>query len=631
MTKTTPTTKPVKKKGDTTVIDRVRARAADNAAKKRSKSEQKQNAEDASASASPDPSPKPKRLKASKKKDVASPEKDGTSPKKAAPSKDAAKATKAAPTKDAAASVKKASITEPTTPPKAVPEKETAAPVTVNLTDEVDYGSDSSSVEAERKKNLGDSGEEKEIISFAEYHKKKVEQTNKKLLEENATPEASPARNDANDDMVMAENEDLSKEHKRLESPLPSECEASPSQLLPDSQSSDAADEDDPPIPMHPAAQERLQIIHNGEPDSDEEKPAVASNQENARAAYVRAPHQTTFRDAVAHTKVNKKEVAKGWMPPPLPPLREWPTDHSEASLLWKARVSFKDYYGRFATMKKEADTMYPRPQAPIPIVLYDGETFEDYEQKFKSSLKKGLFRDAAKQRAQWSSFAETRMKRSGQTRPRRYASPLRASTQTDHARDSTREAGQARPRQDERVAPTSSGSMGSQAKTPSTREYFGSGDARGAAPQQTVGSQHYRPEQAVAYAEKSGYLPTGSVEERLATLETAYAYAQEQIEQLWACVRANRDRDREGYVYLKSRIDRLESPSSTSQRLRPRERQPMPSLHDLQSRQVIAPPVGPTYSSTHGAPAYPAEQGRPREPYFGLDEPEYPPPRSQR
>ncbi len=300
MTKTTPAAKPAKKKGDTTVIDRVRARATDNAAKKRSKSEQKQNAGDASAS--PDPSPKPKRLKANKKKDVANPNKDGTSPKEAAPSKDAAQTTKAAPTKDAAASVESASVKEPTTPPKTVPEKATAAPATINLSDEVDYGSDSSSVEIERQKNLGNASEEKEIISFAEYHKKKVEETNKKLLEEHATPEASPTRPGADDNAVTAEDEDLAKEHERLESPLPSECEATPSQLHPDLQDSDPAEESDPPAPMHPAAKERLALIHNGEPDSDEEEPVAASNQQNVRAAFARAPHQTTFRDAVAHT-----------------------------------------------------------------------------------------------------------------------------------------------------------------------------------------------------------------------------------------------------------------------------------------------------------------------------------------
>ena len=250
---------PPKRKGDTTVIDRVKARIEKNrererkqkagdasAAKTAAKRERKQKAADASVATSPSTSPQPKRRKSDKPivpvgdKDAqpkAPVDDEETKHKTPVDDKDVKVMTPVGDDKDV----------KPMTP---VGDKDvvmhTPPPSPQHDSDDVklDYGFDSPTFEKERRKNLS--------ISIEEYQEQRVDKdANSKELHD--TVDLMETKADRNASACASPDE----ETKPPASPLPSECVGSPSQLILDSgASSDSSD---------------ARFIHNGEPDSDEE------------------------------------------------------------------------------------------------------------------------------------------------------------------------------------------------------------------------------------------------------------------------------------------------------------------------------------------------------------------------
>lgn len=78
---------------------------------------------------------------------------------------------------------------------------------------------------------------------------------------------------------------------------------------------------------------------------------------------------------------------------PLMPPPEQWPAGKREANLLARARVLIEDFDGQFTTWrdKRLKDDRGELRVHPIPVVLFEGETEEQYEADLVSSLTKTM------------------------------------------------------------------------------------------------------------------------------------------------------------------------------------------------------------------------------------------------
>ena len=74
-----------------------------------------------------------------------------------------------------------------------------------------------------------------------------------------------------------------------------------------------------------------------------------------------------------------------------MPPPEHWPAGSAPANLLAKARLAFAEYDRSFHAWreKKLRDTFGAKRVHPIPVLLYPGETEEEYEAAFIASLRR--------------------------------------------------------------------------------------------------------------------------------------------------------------------------------------------------------------------------------------------------
>ena len=295
-------------------------------------------------------------------------------------------------------------------------------------------------------------------------------------------------------------------------------------------------------------------IIHNGEPDSDDDDvhgtpgQRYVSRENPARPVTSVRPTEPPTGVAV-HSRI--------------PPVEQWPVGITPRNLLWKAVVRPSEYYDLFARMKRQARTM-GNPMSPIPVVLHEGETMEQYRAAFMSSLRQPLSADPTRQRNQWCSFALRRMQWSygSYKRPlRRYGSPQHSIETPSHVHAGRLQQGQGRRQRAARAAPTSLGLADNLANAPSTQQYLGGGGAHAVPVHGSVARHDYQPTQQAAVAENFSTRSSFAVEllDRIATLERANHSLREDLARVEDLANRAHRLDRQGYDRLRDLLRDLE------------------------------------------------------------------------